>query len=66
LLIDWSEGSRTINYIGAANRVPAVGALIASYIDFLHENGLITFERLNIVGFSLGGNQSHSRKKEKF
>jgi pancreatic triacylglycerol lipase len=54
LLIDWSEGSRTINYIGAANRVPTVGQFVASYLDFLHENGLITFDRTTLIGFSLG------------
>lgn len=55
LLIDWSEGSRTINYLGAANRVPGVGQFIANYLDFLHEHGFITFDRVNVIGFSLGG-----------
>ncbi|CRK93129.1 CLUMA_CG006483, isoform A [Clunio marinus] len=54
LFIDWSEGSRTINYIGARNRVPTVGTYIASYLDFLHENNLIQWNRVNLVGFSLG------------
>lgn len=57
LLIDWSEGSRTINYFGAAGRVPTVGAFAASYLDFLHENGFITWDRINVVGFSLGGRE---------
>lgn len=54
IFCDWSEGSRTINYIGAANRVPGVGHFIASYMDFLAENGLIQWHRLSVVGFSLG------------
>ena len=54
LFIDWSEGSRTINYAGAANRVPTVGTFIASYLDFLHENGLIQWNRVTVIGFSLG------------
>lgn len=54
LFIDWSEGSRTINYFAAAGRVPTVGAFVASYLDFLHENALLNFSRLTVVGFSLG------------
>lgn len=54
LFIDWSEGSRTINYIAAAGRVPTVGQFTASYLDFLHENSLLNFQRLSVVGFSLG------------
>lgn len=51
IFVDWSEGSRTINYIGAANRVPTVGQFIASYLDFLHENGFIQWDRVGVVGF---------------
>jgi pancreatic triacylglycerol lipase len=54
IFIDWSEGARTINYIGARNRVGTVGTYIASYLDFLHENGFIQFNRVGLVGFSLG------------
>jgi pancreatic triacylglycerol lipase len=55
LFIDWSEGSRTINYVQATQRVPSVGNFLASYLDFLHENNFIQFDRLSIIGFSLGG-----------
>lgn len=54
ILIDWSEGSRTINYFAAAGRVPTVGQFAASYLDFLHEHGLLIPSRLAVVGFSLG------------
>jgi pimeloyl-ACP methyl ester carboxylesterase len=54
LLIDWSEGSQTINYIGAANRVPSIGEFVASYLDFLHANGYMQFDRTTVIGFSLG------------
>ena len=64
IFIDWSEGSRTLNYIGAANRVPTVGTFIASYVDFLHENGMIAFNRLTVIGFSLGAHiAGHSGKR---
>lgn len=54
IFIDWSEGSRTINYIGAANRGPSIGLLVANYLDFLQSNGLLDYNRLSVVGFSLG------------
>lgn len=54
IFIDWSVGSRTINYIGASNRVEGVGSVVAQQIDFLHQHGMIDFNRLTVVGFSLG------------
>jgi len=54
LFIDWSEGSRTINYFAAAGRVPTVGQFTASYLDFLSENGMMGWRRLTVIGFSLG------------
>lgn len=59
LFIDWSEGANTITYLQARNRVQPVGEFLASYLDFLHENALIDFNRVAITGFSLGG--EHSR-----
>ena len=58
IFVDWSAGSQTINYVGAANRVPAVGTFVASYLDFLHENGFIQWNRVGLVGFSLGAHIS--------
>lgn len=54
LFIDWSEGSRTINYFAAAGRVPTVGTFVASYLDFLSEHALLDWSRLTVIGFSLG------------
>lgn len=54
LFIDWSHGSRTINYPAAAGRVTTVATFTASYLDFLHEHALMSFNRLTIIGFSLG------------
>lgn len=55
VLLDWSAGAQTINYVGAVNRVPSVGAMLAQQLDFLHEQGFISWDRVAIVGFSLGG-----------
>ncbi|CAO1426220.1 unnamed protein product [Diamesa serratosioi] len=55
IVVDWSRGANTINYISARNRVNEVGPLLARFIDFLHQNGLIMFfSRLHIAGHSLG------------
>lgn len=55
IFVDWSEGSRTITYVGARNRVPTVGEFLGSFLDFLHENNFIDFSRVSMIGFSLGG-----------
>lgn len=55
VLLDWSAGAQTINYPGAVLRVPQVGAMLAQQLDFLHEQGFISWDRVAIVGFSLGG-----------
>jgi len=54
LFIDWSEGSRTINYIGASNRVEGVGRFVGSQISFMIDEGLLRVDRLKVIGFSLG------------
>jgi len=54
IFVDWSEGSRTINYIGAANRVPGIGQLVGAFLDMLHANSLIQTARTSVIGFSLG------------
>lgn len=58
ILVDWSEGSRLITYVGARNRVAPVGIFLASYLDFLHENNLLDYSRLNVIGFSLGAHMA--------
>lgn len=64
IFVDWSAGSRTINYIGAANRVPGIGRHVASYVDWLNQNGFIQFNRLTVIGFSLGAHiAGHTGKR---
>lgn len=55
IVVDWGAGANTVNYISARNRINEVGPVVATLIDFMHENGLIAFNRLNLVGHSLGG-----------
>jgi dienelactone hydrolase len=54
--VDWSELARSINYFVAAARVPDAGLALGQFIDFLHYYNAIDFDRIMVVGFSLGGN----------
>ena len=55
IVVDWGAGANTVNYISARNRINEVGPVVATLIDFMNENGLISFNRLNVIGHSLGG-----------
>lgn len=55
--VDWSRGSKTLNYIAARNRALLVGKFVGEFIDFLDEQKAIKFNDLTVVGFSLGGLQ---------
>lgn len=54
IVVDWGAGAQTINYISARNRVNEVAPVVANFIDFLNLNGFISFDRLNVIGHSLG------------
>jgi len=54
IVVDWSVGANTINYIFSRNQVGPVGIVVAEFIDNLHNAGLVDFSRLSLVGHSLG------------
>jgi pancreatic triacylglycerol lipase len=54
IFVDWSEGSQTLNYAAAANRVEIVGGFVASQLNFMRDNGFANFARTHVIGFSLG------------
>jgi pancreatic triacylglycerol lipase len=54
IVVDWSAGAGTLNYISARNRVFEVGPLLAQQLDFLNENNELDFSRLTVAGHSLG------------
>lgn len=54
IVIDWSAGSTTPNYITARQRVGPTGIAVARFIDALQEAGLTDHSRINIIGHSLG------------
>lgn len=54
VVVDWGAGAQTPNYIAARNRVGSTGGAVARLIDLLDANGFSTFDKINIVGHSLG------------
>lgn len=52
--VDWSVGSQTINYAGAAGRVETVGHFAASQLNWMREIGRLDFSQVHVIGFSLG------------
>lgn len=54
IVVDWSVGADTQNYIAARNRVNEVGPLVSRFIDFLSNGTNASFSDLTIIGHSLG------------
>jgi pimeloyl-ACP methyl ester carboxylesterase len=52
-VVDWGAGAQTPNYIAARNRVDAVGAVVAQFINWIHSHGA-QFNNIVAVGHSLG------------
>ena len=64
VVVDWSAGAQTINYISARNRVGVTGGTVSLLIDDLHRNGLLRFENVLIVGHSLGSHVAGNAGKQ--
>lgn len=41
IVVDWSDGADTVNYVAARNQVANVGSVVAGFLDNLHEAGYI-------------------------
>ncbi len=54
VVVDWSAGAQTINYISARNRVAAAGNAIGILIERLVNENLARFDNIILVGHSLG------------
>lgn len=54
VIVDWSVGASSINYITSRNHVGNVGLEAARMIDFLHSIGHVRFPDLHVIGHSLG------------
>lgn len=54
IVVDWSMGAKTINYIDARNRVPAVAKHVGQVAAFLVRMGS-SWSNVYMIGHSLGG-----------
>lgn len=63
IFVDWSEGSRTINYVGASNRVETVGVFVASQLNWMRDNRFVNFDEIHVIGFSLGAHIAGEHQK---
>ncbi|KAG5668674.1 hypothetical protein PVAND_016605 [Polypedilum vanderplanki] len=54
IVVDWSVGAGSANYITSRNRVGITGQVVARLIDYLDEIGFATHSNVNVVGHSLG------------
>lgn len=54
IAVNWEKASKSLDYIGCADRVEAIGSHLAGMIDFLVVNKLVSLEDITVIGFSLG------------
>lgn len=54
VVVDWSAGAKTINYIDARNRVPETAKHVGLVAAYLVKNGA-SWSRIYMIGHSLGG-----------
>lgn len=66
IVVDWSAGAKTINYVTARKRVPLVGQFVARFIDFMHIFGGLQLNTTSIVGHSLGAHVAGLAGKNMF
>lgn len=55
IVLDWNLGASSLNYALVVSRAAPTGRFLATFLDFLHQNALIDFARVHVIGFSLGG-----------
>ncbi|KAG5668798.1 hypothetical protein PVAND_016724 [Polypedilum vanderplanki] len=64
VVVDWGAGAQTPNYLTARNRVGEVGATVATMMNNLVSAGLSGWNRINVIGHSLGGHVAgHTGKR---
>lgn len=58
IVASWGQGSRTLCYNFAVDRVRKVGVVVAEFLDFLLGSDAKSWNNLSLVGFSLGAHVS--------
>lgn len=49
VVVDWSAGADTVNYVAARNQVANVGSVVAGFLDNLHEAGRTAILKSNLL-----------------
>lgn len=52
--VDWGVGAKTFLYPLARSRVDSVGRVLGHFINYLHDNAGLKYEKTTLIGFSLG------------
>jgi dienelactone hydrolase len=63
IVMDWRRlAQRT--YTTAKNGVPAVGRGLGQFINWMVESGFLSYEKVHIAGYSLGGHLAGNAGRE--
>lgn len=53
-VVDWSVYGETSNYVYAKEKTSKAGKIVAEFLEWLRKNGGLSYDRLTLVGHSLG------------
>lgn len=54
VLVDWSDGAESLNYLKAVQNMRVVGREIAKFVQLLHEYTALPYDKFHLIGHSLG------------
>ena len=54
VLVDWSDGADSLNYLKTVQNMRVVGREIAVFVGFLHDYTGLPFDKFHLIGHSLG------------
>eukprot|EP00057_Strongylocentrotus_purpuratus_P001803 XP_001202114.2 PREDICTED: pancreatic lipase-related protein 3-like [Strongylocentrotus purpuratus] len=54
VLVDWSDGAESLNYLKAVQNMRVVGREVAKFVQLLHEYTELPYDKFHLIGHSLG------------
>lgn len=54
IAVNWEKSSQTLNYTAARSHVEPIAVYLATFINVLVENDLVSLDAIHLIGFSLG------------
>lgn len=55
IVVNWSSGAATLNYLAARNRVEPTGKVLAELLAMIANNTGMAYSSMSVIGHSLGG-----------